>query len=95
VLSGSGFVGECDVPITAESQQTFEPGAKSLEWLTSTSYFAAPATGCHENCGSNVSGSLRRSVSFGAVFDGHSHVNDAVRDCAPRLPFASSGVTAQ
>ena len=43
-----------------------------------------PATGCHENSGSNVSGSARTSVRFVAVCDGHSPTKEAIRDCAPR-----------
>ena len=89
-------VGDSDVAIVVVEQHTFEPGAKSDDELMSTSYFAAPATGFHENFGSKTSGSVElRSVTVGVVVDGHDQENDATGDGAPRLPSASTGVTPQ
>ena len=51
-------------------QQTLEPGAKSTEEFTSTSYFVAPGTGVQENCGSNISSAVIRSVTAGVVVEG-------------------------
>src|SRR4051812_43387556 len=46
------LIGESDDAIVVPLQQTFEPGAKSTDGLTSTSYFAAPGIGSQENFGS-------------------------------------------
>jgi hypothetical protein len=69
-LSRKTTVGASDVEIVSCEQQTFEPGAKSTEELTSTSYFVAPGTGFHENCGSNISGAVIRSVTYAVVVEG-------------------------
>ena len=95
MLSRKTTVGESEVDVVSWVQQTFEPGAKSTEELTSTSYFVAPATGVHENCGSNISVADMRSVTAGVVVDGHDQLKEEIGDCVPRLPSESTGVTAQ
>ena len=76
-------------------QQTFEPGEKSAVGLTSSSYFAAPATGVHEKNGSKTSGSVIRSLTAGVVAVGQVQVNDCTGDGWPRWSCASIGVTPQ
>ena len=95
MLSRKTFVGENVVPTIGWLQQTRAPGDQSSEELISTSYFAAPGTGSHESCGSNVSGSARRSRRLTRVEDGQIHRNDVQADSLPRLRSASKGVTLQ
>jgi hypothetical protein len=76
-------------------QQTFDPGAKSTEELTSTSYFVAPGTGFQENCGSYISGASIRSVTCVVVVDGQAHVKEETGDGVPLLPSESTGTTFQ
>jgi hypothetical protein len=77
-------VGECDEPIIVPVQHTFEPGEKSAVGLTSSSYFAAPATVAHENSGSKTSVSVIRSVTVGEVAVGQVQVKDCTADGTPR-----------
>jgi hypothetical protein len=83
------------VDVVSCEQQTFEPGAKSTDELTSTSYFVAPGTGSHENCGSNISGASIRSVTRAVVAEGQDHVNEVTGDGVPLLPSESTGTTFQ
>ena len=94
-MSFSTSVGEIEVAIVAPSQQTFEPGVKSDEELTSTSYRAAPGIGFHEKRGSYASGAGFRSSSCVAVAEGQSQLKEATGVETPRLPSASTGVTLQ
>ncbi len=71
MLSRKTTVGASEVEVVSCEQQTFEPGVKSTEELTSTSYFVAPGTAFHENCGSNISSAVMRSVTYAVVVDGH------------------------
>jgi hypothetical protein len=94
-LSRNTTVGANEVETVSCVQQTFEPGAKSTDELTSTSYFVAPGTGSQENCGSNISSADIRSVTCGVVVEGQDHVNEETGDGAPRLPSESTGTTFQ
>ena len=77
-------------------QQTFEPGAKSTEELTSTSYFVAPGTGGPRELRVEHLGARRRGRSrSGVVIDGHEQLNDETGDARPRLPSESTGTTFQ
>ena len=95
MLSRKTTVGASDVEVVSCEQQTFEPGAKSTDEFTSTSYFVAPGTGSQENCGSNISGATIRSVTRVVVVDGHDHVKEETGEGVPRLPSESTGTTFQ
>ena len=95
MLSLNTTVGDSDVDVVVWVQQTFEPGVKSTEELTSTSYFVAPGTAVQENCGSNISVADMRSVTAGVVVEGHDHEKEETGDGIPRLPSESTGVTFQ
>ena len=95
MLSRYTTVGARDVEIVVCEQQTFEPGVKSCEELTSTSYFVAPGIGAHENCGSKYSVAATRSVTTGVVVEGQDQVKLETVEAPPRFPWESSGVTPQ
>jgi hypothetical protein len=94
-LSRNTTVGASEVEIVSCEQQTFDPGAKSIEELTSTSYFVAPGTAVHENCGSKNSVAGTRSVSTGVVAEGHDQLKAETDEGVPRLPSESTGTTFQ
>ena len=95
MLSRNTTFGASDVDVVSCAQQTFEPGAKSTDELTSTSYFVAPGTGSQENCGSNISSADIRSVTCRVVVDGQDHVKEETGDGVPLLPSESTGTTFQ
>ena len=95
MLSRNTTFGASEVDVVSCAQQTFEPGAKSTDELTSTSYFVAPGTASQENCGSNISSADMRSLTCRVVVDGQDHVNEETGDGVPLLPSESTGTTFQ
>ena len=96
MLSRNTTVGASEVEVVSCAQQTFEPGAKSTDELTSTSYFVAPGTGVpRELRVEHLVGGHRDRSPAGVVVDGQDHVNEETGDGVPLLPSESTGTTFQ